>query len=237
MAPSEVTPVRQVDKLPPNFTKNIESILEENETFCKSNEIGHETWVEIVELMNDAIDNVVWEVKEIDWRNLFSKYAMLNYFFSILMPVSYGIYFDYLGGNLPVCFAQLRTLLEQLAKCFMSDVRHPDLSFFQERIRALENEMERDHLSLTKLIEMVAPEGVSTWRSLSRDWVHFKSFDRIVAIVSERQDVPGWSLTVPIGYSDTELPEIDELGKCVSGFRQILAKNVEEWKRKAFTNS
>jgi hypothetical protein len=64
-----------VDKLPPNFTKIIESILEENETFCKSNEIGHETWVEIVELMNDAIDNVVWEVKEIDWRNLFSKYA------------------------------------------------------------------------------------------------------------------------------------------------------------------
>lgn len=119
----------------------------------------------------------------------------------------------------------------------MSDVRHPDLPFFQRRITALENEMEREHLSLTKLIEMVAPEGASMWRSLSRDWVHFKSFDRIVAIISERQDVPGWSLTVPIGYSDTELPEIDELGKCASRFRQILAKNVEEWKRKAFTDS
>ena len=226
-----------MDRSPPNFVKMTESILEENESFCKSNEIGHETWVEIVELMNDAIDKVLWETKEIDWRRLFSRYAMLNYFFSILMPVSYGIYFDYLGGNLPVCFAQLRTLLEQLAKCFMSDMRHPDLPFFQQRITALENEMEREHLSLTKLIEMVAPEGVPMWRSLSRDWVHFKSFDRIVAIISERQDVPGWSLTVPIGYSDTELPEIDELAKHVSGFRQILAKKVEEWKRKAFTDS
>jgi len=224
-------------KLPPNFIKMTESILEENETFCESNEVGHRTWVEIVELMNEAIDNVLWETKEIDWRHLFAKYAMLNYFFSILMPISYGIYFNYLGGNLPVCFTQLRTLLEQLAKCFMSDVRHPDLLFFHERIKALENEMERERLSLTNLIEMVAPEGVSIWRNLSKDWVHFKSFDRIVAIVSERQDVPGWSLTVPIGYSDTELPEIDELGKYVSRFRQILAKNVKEWKRNTFTNS
>jgi hypothetical protein len=226
-----------MSEFPLNFMKIIESVLEENEAFCKSNEIGHETELEIVELMNDAIDNVVWEVKEIDWRKLFSKYAMLNYFFSILMPVSYGIYFDYLGGNLPMCFTQLRALLEQLAKCFMSDARHPDLPFFQERIVALEKEMERDHMTLTKLIETVAPEGASMWRSLSRDWVHFKSFDRIVAIISGRQDVPGWSLTVPIGYSDTELPEIVELGKCVSGFRQILGKNVEEWKRRSFTDS
>lgn len=224
-------------ELPPNFIKMTESTLEENEAFCKSNEIVHETWVEIVELMNDAIDHVMWEAKEIDWKTLFPKYAMLNYMFSILMPLSYGVYFDFLGGNLPVCFTQLRTMLEQLVKCSMSDRNYPELPFFQERIKTLEDEMQSERLSLTRLIETVAPEGVSMWRDLSRDWVHFKSFDRIVTIVSERKDVPGWSLTVPIGYGDTELPEIDELGKCISQFRQILAKHVEEWKSKVFTES
>jgi hypothetical protein len=55
-----------------------------------------------------------------------------------------------------------------------------------------------------------------------------------VTIISEREDVPGWSLTIPIGYSDTELPEIDELGKYINQFRQILARIVEEWKSKVF---
>ena len=217
--------------------KMTESILEENEAFCKSNDIAHETWVEIVELMNDAIDKVLWETKEIDWKTLFPRYAMLNYFFSVLMPLSYGIYFNFLGGNLPVCFTQLRTLLEQLVKCSMSDRTYPDLSFFQERIKSLEEAMKRERLSLTKLIETAAPDGASIWRNLSRDWVHFKSFERIVTIVSERQDVPGWSLTIPIGYGDTEVPEIGELGNYVSQFRQILVKTAEEWKAKVFINS
>ena len=153
------------------------------------------------------------------------------------MPLSYGIYFDFLGGNLPVCFTQLRMLLEQLAKCSMSDLKYPDLTFFQERIKSLETEMERERGSLTELIRIVAPEGVPLWRNLSRDWIHFKSFDRIVTIISERKDIPGWSLTVPIGYRDTELPEIDELGKYITQFRQILAKNVEKWKAKSFKNA
>jgi hypothetical protein len=101
-----------VTELPPNFMKMTKSILEENNEDCKSNETAHETWVEIVELMNDAIDDVMWQTKEIDWNTHFPRFAMMNYFFSVLMPVSYGIYLDFLAGNLPVCFTQLRTLLE-----------------------------------------------------------------------------------------------------------------------------
>ncbi len=219
---------------PPNFIKMTESILEENEAFCKSNKIAHETWVEIVELMNDAIDNVMWETREINWRTLFPKYATLNYFFSTLMPVSYGIYFDFTGGNLPACFTQLRTLLEQLAKCFMSDRDYPELPLFQEKIKTLESLMQNERLSLTELIGGVSSTGVPIWRNLSKDWVHFKGFDRIVEIVTERQDVPGWGLTIPIGFTDTELPEIEELGGTVSQLRQILAKNIEEWKDTVF---
>jgi hypothetical protein len=223
-----------VVKLPSNFMKMTQSILEENEAFCEPNGVAHETWVEIVELMNDAVDNIMWETTDIDWKSAFPRYAMLNYFFSILMPLSYGIYLDFLAGNLPVCFAQLRTLLEQLAKCSASDRKYPELAFFQERVRALEDSMGHDRLSLSKLIEIVAPEGLPIWRNLSKDWIHFRGFDRIVTIVAERQDVPGWSLTIPIGYSDTELPEIEELGKYISQFRRILAKDVEDWKQKVF---
>jgi hypothetical protein len=216
--------------LPPSFMKMTESILEENDSYCKSNETAHKTWVEIVEMMNDAVDDVMWETKEIDWNVYFPRFAMLNYFFSVLMPVSYGIYLDFMAGNLPVCFTQLRTLLEQLAKCSVADREYPELPFFRERIIALEEKLKREHVTLTDLIGTMSEDGSLMWRVLSKDWVHYLSFERIATIVMERQDVPGWSLTIPIGYSATELSEIEELGKYVAQFRQVLRKTVEEWK-------
>ena len=186
--------------------------------------------------MNEAADDVMWETNEIDWNTYFPRFAMLNYFFSALMPVSYGIYLDFMAGNLPVCCTQLRTLLEQLAKCSVADREYPEFPFFRERIVALEEKLKREHVSLTDLIGAVSEEGPPMWRVLSKDWVHYLSFERIATIVMERQDVPGWSLTIPIGYSDTELPEIEELGKYVAQFREILRKNVEEWKT-SFTNT
>ena len=67
-----------VVKLPSNFMKMTQSILEENEAFCEPNGVAHETWVEIVELMNDAVDNIMWETTDIDWKSAFPRYAMLN---------------------------------------------------------------------------------------------------------------------------------------------------------------
>src|SRR3989304_6063539 len=88
------------------------------------------------------------------------------------MPLSYGIYFDFLGGNLPVCFTQLRMLLEQLAKCSMSDLKYPDLTFFQERIKSLETEMERERGSLTELIRS---RSISVSRLLILSWKKVRS--------------------------------------------------------------
>jgi hypothetical protein len=221
---------------PPNFSTMTKSIMEENETFCKCNEIARESWTELVELMNDAIDHVMWEAKLNGWDRIFPKYSMLNYLFSVLMPLSYSIYLNFLVGNLPVCFTQLRILLEQLAKCFLSDRDYPDFLFFQQKLTELEEQMRTRRLSLTKIVELLNTDGIAIWRSLSENWVHMKGFEKIVKVVQERDDVPGWGLTVPIGYTDTELPEIEELGKSVNQFRQILAKSLEQWKMKNFPN-
>ena len=65
-------------KSPPNFIKMTESVFGENEVFCKSNEIARKTWTELVELMNEAIDMVIWEAKLSNRSEVFSRYAMLN---------------------------------------------------------------------------------------------------------------------------------------------------------------
>lgn len=204
--------------------------MEENEAFCQSNATARETLSEIVELINDAIDHVHWEVKTPEWNEQFPKFALLNYLFSVLMPVSYAIRLDFLAGNLPASFMQLRVLLEQVAKCFFSDLNYPDLSFFQEKMVMLEAEM----LSSTKRIEMLEPTAAPLWTRLSNDWVHMKYLERIVRVVVERGDVPGYGLVIPIGLSDTELPEIEELGQSIAQFRVILANTVEKWKSKVF---
>ena len=206
------------------------SIMEENETFCQSNQTAQETRTEIVELMNDAIDHVQWEAKLSRRNQLFPKFAMLNYLFFVLMPISYAIHLDFLTGNLPACFMQLRTLLEQLAKCFLSDLKYQDLAFFQDKMVKLEAE----GVSLTKTIETVEPKAVPLWSRLSNDWVHMKYLKRTVNVVLERGDVPGYGLVIPIAYSETELPEIEELGKSIIDYRTMLAKTIEKWKAQVF---
>lgn len=211
---------------PSNLDDLIKPVIQENEAFCKSDQIGRETQTEIVELINDAIDHVHWEVKIPEWKEHFPKFAMLNYLFSVLMPVSYAIHFDFLGGNLPASFMQLRVLLEQLAKCFFSDRNYPNLSFFQEKMVMLEAE----NLTSTKRIEMIEPTAARLWTQLSNDWAHMKYLERIVRVVLERGAVPGYGLVIPIALSDTELPEIEELGQSIAQFRVILANTVDKWK-------
>lgn len=202
------------------------SIMEENEAFCQSNQTAREACTEIVELMNDAVDHVQWEAKLSGWDRLFPKFAMLNYLFSVLMPIPYAINLDFLTGNLPACFMQLRTLLEQLAKCCLSDLRYQDLAFFQDKMMKLEAEK----VGSTRTIESVEPKAVSLWSRLSNDWIHMKYLNRIVNVVLERGDVPGYGLVIPIAYSETELPEIQELGKSIADYRAMLAKTIEKWK-------
>jgi len=207
-----------------NFNKMATSILQENDKFCKSNDVAQETVIEILKLMKDAINSVQWNA------DLFPKFAFVNCLRSVLVPMSNAIYYNFMGGNLPACFVQLRILLEQLVKCFLSDKDYRDISRFQEKLRRVEDQK----LHLTEAVIAVEPNAESLWRNLSNDWVHMKYLERHVRVLLERGDVLGFNVVVPIDFSETELPEIQELGESISQFRAILAETVGKWKTEVF---
>lgn len=109
-------------------------VLKENVEFCGSNEAARETRIELAKLMNDGIDYIVWIMKFKDWHQIRTWSAIANYIFSLLFPLSQGIYLDFLTGNIPSCFMQLRMLIEQLAVCFQADLKYPGGDFFQEQV-------------------------------------------------------------------------------------------------------
>ena len=47
-------------------------------------------------------------------------------------------------------------------------------------------------------------------------------------------DVLGFNLVIPIDFSETELPEIQELGESISHYRAMLAETVEKWRAEVF---
>jgi len=55
-------------------------------------------------------------------RGPLSVSLSLTFLSFVLLPLSYGIFFDFLAGNLVASFMQARTLLEQLAKCYLADI-------------------------------------------------------------------------------------------------------------------
>jgi hypothetical protein len=102
-----------------NHTTTICQTLRENEVFCRSNSIAHQTLANILELANDAIDQVIWITRLRSWESVFGRFAIMNYVFAVLQPLSYGILLDFLAGNLPACLMQLsfnRTIGEMLQR-------------------------------------------------------------------------------------------------------------------------
>jgi len=52
--------------------------------------------------------------------NIYNAYNTTNKI-NAGMPLSYGIYLDFLLGNIPACMMQLKTMLEALVKCYYTD--------------------------------------------------------------------------------------------------------------------
>jgi len=58
----------------------------------------------------------------------------------------------------------------------------------------------------------------------------------VMRAVLDRNDVLGFNLVIPIDYSETELPEIGELGESISYYRAMLAETVQRWKAEVFSS-
>jgi len=206
----------------------IVEVMRQNEAFLRQN--AEETYYEVVELINDAIDNVVLAVKKNPED--YAKYSMIFFLHHILMPFSYAIHLDMLTGNIPACFMELRLMLESLVKCYLADFQYQDQSFFQDKLKLLEEERKSTSELMLELGKKLGSNFVALWGKLSQDWIHTKGImDRVVAQVIEKSDVPSWGLVLPMYYAESDLDTIDELRNRISKFRSLLTAVMEKYQQ------
>jgi len=218
------------------YFAHIVEVMQENEKFVRRNAKG--AYEEVIELINDAIDEVGLAVKRPQWEKDYLENSMTFFTYHILMPFSYAIYLDLLAGNVPACFMELRLILESLTKCYLGDSRYPEATFYQTRLELLEQEMEQRKLSTSKAMKELgeklgATNGfVALWGKLSQGWLHTKGFtDKLVGHVTEKSDMPPWALAIPMNYTESDMDILEELRNRISQFRSLLATTMEKYRQ------
>ncbi len=212
-------------------------VMRSNEEFLRAH--AGKTHLEVIELINDAIDDCKLVVDAQKRGGAYVNRCMSFFSLNVLMPFSYGLYFDLRSGNLPVCFIQLRMLLEALSKCFLADIIFGDESFFNRRLELLRG---REQNVSKLMVEVGKKLGVgdgfrALWRELSEDWVHTKGIaDKILDHLSERDGVPAWSLVIPMNYDKSDLSVLDELCAHISQFRHLLKIAMERYRQENFSS-
>jgi hypothetical protein len=195
--------------------------MRENEEFLHHN--ASDALGEVAGLINDAIDNVGHISERPEREKEHVERSMSFFMHHVLMPFSYAIYIDLLAANLPVCFMELRLMLESLVKCYLADSKYPDSGFFQERLNFLEQELKTKKWSTSKLMKefegklATSDDFAALWHKLSQDWVHTEGLvNRLVRNVIEKSDIPPWNLVLPMNYAKSDLDAIDKLGSILN---------------------
>ncbi len=221
------------------FSKTISDVTSENEDFLRTN--YKDVVDEIVELVNDAIDYAQTCAKrDVDERKkLYMERAMYFYVYNSLIPSSNALLVDLLTGNLPACFRELRFMIEMLAKCYLADLQYPQFTFFERRLYALQH-MEngkRKRISELKFVEDFSKETqedttpIELWRSLSEESHARKFVKRVVDNIINHDNVPAYSLVIPMILRKGDLHEIKDLNRYVVLFRGILNKTMDSIKK------
>jgi len=218
------------------YLAHIVKVMQENEEFILNN--AEEVYDEVIELINDAIDEVILVVERPEREKDYLERSMTFFIYHVFTPFSYAIYLDLLAGNVPACFIGLRLMLESLVKCYLADSRHPEETFFQTRLVLLEQEMKQAKLSISRAMEElgeklgVANGFVALWGKLSQDWVHTKGFtEKLVGYVSEKSNMPPWALVIPMNYTENDLSILEELRDQISQFRSLLRTSIEKYRQ------
>jgi len=198
-------------------------VMRGNEQFLRKN--ASQTYGEVIDLINDAIDYVVLAVRKADSVQDYVRHSRSFFLHHILMPFSYAVYLDLMAGNIPACFMQLRLMLESLGKCCLADLRYPDEDFFETKLQLLEGEEARTSRVLRELGRELGSgnDFVALWGKLSHDWIHARGImSRITDQIIEKSDVPSWGLVIPMSYAESDLDSLEELCKRISQFRRLL---------------
>ena len=221
----------QINSAIDRYLDHVIDMMQKNREFVLRN--AKETYEEVVRLISTDTINYVSLVTN---RRLdYSKHSMAIFINHVLMPFSSSIYFNFLAGNIPACFMELRFMLESLAKCYLADSKYPEEESFQRKLERLEQEMQKMKITemmeeLDKKLEMTDGFAV-LWRELSQDWVHMKAkgfIDKLVSYVAEKSDMPPWALVIPNEYTENDLNILEELRNRVSQFRRLLTITIEK---------
>jgi hypothetical protein len=221
-----------------NYLDYTMKVMKENEEFLHRN--AEETYREVIDLINNAIDFVGSAVARDKSREGYVERSMIFFLYHILMPSSYAIHADLLIGNLAACFMELRLMLESLAKCYLADLKYPEQSFFKEKLELIEDDLKKGNVSTSKLMKKLGEklgfknDFIALWGKLSKDWIHPKGvIDKVVAQIGEKSWPPSWTLGIPMNYAEDDLDTINELYKRVSQFRKLLKVTIDNYKQKS----
>ncbi|MDP3729877.1 MAG: hypothetical protein Q8R26_04025 [bacterium] len=203
-------------------------VMSKNEKFLLKN--FKDVMDEIVELANDAIDFAQLYARQDKNRRLGEK-ATHFYAYHVLMPTSYAIFTSLLTGNLPACFRELRFMVEMLAKCFLADAYYPNISFFRDKLHALENRDGEKRIAETVFIKEFSDKtglaGVVTlWKALSEEGHARKFVERVVENIVEKDNIPGYALVIPMPYIKKDIGDLSELNSYVISFRDVLNRTL-----------
>lgn len=226
-----------------NLLDSFVKVMNENEEFLHKN--IPDAPDEIVELINDGIDAASFTAKrdeKDDRQDKYVNWAMGSFSQNFLSPFSNGMYIDLLTGNLPVCFAQLRIMLESLAKSYYADSRYPSHLVFIQKLDLLEIDLKKGKITITDLMKEVdkllgteflerKERITSLWSDISKNWLHSKGVsDKMIKSLIKGQGVPSWAVTLPMNYTKNDLQDIQKLNTQVSEFRKILELAIANWK-------
>ena len=222
------------------FASYVGEVAKENEEFLKRK--SKESFGEVVELVNDAIDYVTFFVERKKVKES-TTHPMIFFVFNILMPFSYGILTDLLIGNLPACFYELRIILESIAKSYIAELHPEENLFFEYKLLSLEEALKEKGVSISKLLkdfgEIIEQddEPLKLWGKISQSWIHTTGIvSNIVKQIIEKSEPPTYALALPMKYSEADLTTIEELGKHVSSFRKILKTTMDKYKEERITS-
>jgi hypothetical protein len=203
-------------------------IYSENVAFCKSNPDALRAAIQLSNLTDDARTYTAWEetVSPEQFRNRVTRSAMDTYVCFIFRSLAFAAYFDFLAGNVVTVFMQLRTLLEQLAKCYQADLLPEAVNetFFADRVQVVEEQ----YRYISDIIGTLGRGSKELWRKLSNDWVHMTSMNKLVNTVIQ-DGVPSLTNIVPIAYGQEDISIIREIAEDVEQFRGLMGSALEEW--------
>ncbi len=202
-------------------------VLHENERFLRDN--AEDTYKEVVGLINDMIDYVLFTLKEKKEETAIDPFRFFLY--HVLMPQSYAVLADLLMGNLPACFMELRLMLETMAESYLADLHSTNEAFFEGKTESLSGKKSKSKI-LEEFGEKVelGRRPVALWGKLSSEWVHTKGVvTRIIQKIVQEGDIPAWAFVIPINYTKEDLDALNELSTAVMKFREILKKTMEKY--------